>query len=416
MKYLSFDLEYATSRNGSSKICEFGYVITNEKFEVLERSNFIINPRIERNEWDWKVVNEILTRPIIEYECGFDFVHYYPKIKKLIDDADYIIGHTLFCDAKALNDDCLRFDLPSLNFEFYDVNLIYMEFSNKQQNTSVVNILNDLDIVGEDNIHNAETDAYNTMLELKKMLEILELSFEEIIELCPNVKDKNENYVVKSNEEKELLREKVFMENLSGDGTNFIRDHSINKKRYMQFIDNVIPNAKGRNKYKNKKIAISSNYEKEHYRQILNLVQLIVNEGGQVTLKASSANIFIKYDEYLEDGSINDDQRLNCVINENKRGSFIKIVEFKDFLSSLNITEDELDEMPLVSFDFLLEYGAIIKDKKDIEVIKNKNNKNNKNIKNGVVYSTKTSSSGSTLGDLLGSAFLELLKENAEQE
>ncbi|MBQ8424669.1 MAG: hypothetical protein IJX17_01450 [Clostridia bacterium] len=72
--------------------------------------------------------------------------------------------------------------------------------------------------------------------------------------------------------------------------------------------------------------------------------------------------------------------------------------------------------MPLVSFDFLLEYGAIIKDKKDIEVIKNKNNKNNKNIKNGVVYSTKTSSSGSTLGDLLGSAFLELLKENAEQE
>ena len=45
MRILFFDLEYASCKNGC-KICEFGYVITNEKFEIIERNNLIINPYI----------------------------------------------------------------------------------------------------------------------------------------------------------------------------------------------------------------------------------------------------------------------------------------------------------------------------------------------------------------------------------
>ena len=43
MKYLFFDLEYATSKGGNIKICEFGYVVTDENFQILDRDNFIIN-------------------------------------------------------------------------------------------------------------------------------------------------------------------------------------------------------------------------------------------------------------------------------------------------------------------------------------------------------------------------------------
>ena len=68
MRYLVFDLEYATSKGGVSKICEFGYVVTNEKFEIIEKGNFIIDPYINRNEWDYRVVRKILTRKIWEYE------------------------------------------------------------------------------------------------------------------------------------------------------------------------------------------------------------------------------------------------------------------------------------------------------------------------------------------------------------
>ena len=35
LKYLFFDLEYANSKGGINKICEFGYVITNENFDVI---------------------------------------------------------------------------------------------------------------------------------------------------------------------------------------------------------------------------------------------------------------------------------------------------------------------------------------------------------------------------------------------
>ena len=54
MKYLFFDLEYASQKGGTSKICEFGYVVTDENFNILEKDNLIINPNIYRYEWDYR--------------------------------------------------------------------------------------------------------------------------------------------------------------------------------------------------------------------------------------------------------------------------------------------------------------------------------------------------------------------------
>ena len=40
MRYLFFDIECCNGRN----ICEFGYVITDDKFNILEKKDFTINP------------------------------------------------------------------------------------------------------------------------------------------------------------------------------------------------------------------------------------------------------------------------------------------------------------------------------------------------------------------------------------
>ena len=40
MKYLFFDIECCDGVH----ICEFGYVLTNDKFEILDRDCFLINP------------------------------------------------------------------------------------------------------------------------------------------------------------------------------------------------------------------------------------------------------------------------------------------------------------------------------------------------------------------------------------
>ncbi len=411
MRYLFFDLEYATSKGGNIKICEFGYVVTDEKFTVLERDNFIIDPNIQKHEWDWRVVRTILRRNISEYESNPSFPYYYPKIKKLIVGADYIIGHSLNGDAKALNDDCQRYDLPSLNYDFYDIKSIFKEYSNTKKDISVENMLIALGVDGEKNTHDAETDAYNTMLELKKMLDSLGFSFEEIIQICTNAKDRTENYIVDSIEKARIRREQEFRDSLNGDGSNDIKKHGNNRKRYLQFLDNVKPIANGKNRFKDKKVSISINYGEHHYRQMLNLIQLVVNEGGQVILKASLSDVFVKYDVHMEDGTLRTDSKLNYVNDANDNGANIEIIDFNELLDRLSITEEELDDMPMISFDFLFEEDAIIKDKRDKNFIERKKNKSRKD---NIVYSDKVS--GTTLGELFGDLFSKLSENLNEEE
>lgn len=118
-------------------------MLTDEHFNIQDRGNFIIAPNITREKWDWRVVRTILTRKVFEYESNPSFPYYYKDIKKLIESADYIIGHSLNGDAKALNDDCQRYDKPSLDYDFYDIKSIFKEYSNTKKDTSIENILND---------------------------------------------------------------------------------------------------------------------------------------------------------------------------------------------------------------------------------------------------------------------------------
>lgn len=404
MKYLFFDLEYASSRGGIDRNCEFGYVITDEKFNVIDRGNLIINPNLDRSEWDYRVVRKILTRPIKEYESNQTFPYHYNIIKNLISSADYILGHSINGDAKAINDDCKRYDLPSIDYEFYDIKLMYKEFSNTRKDTSVENILKALNIEEAGKSHDAEIDAYHTMLELKSMLDDLGVTLEEMLELCPNSKDETSNFVVKSIEEARIRKEEEFKKSLNGDGSNDIKKHGDNRVRFLQFLDNVKPNKKGSNKFKDKKISISINYEEHHFRQMLNLVQLIVNEGGSLILKASLSNIFVKYDIIFEDGTLRNDSKYNYVCEANQNGVDIEIIEFNEFLDKLGISEEELDAMSLPSFDFLFEDGAVIKDIKTKNFIERKKKKDNKNS-----YS-ENESSGTKIGDILKAKGIDLDK------
>lgn len=146
---------------------------------------------------------------------------------------------------------------------------------------------------------------------------------------------------------------------------------------------------------------------------MLNLIQLITDEGGTVILKGSLSDVFAKYDVVLEDGSLRDDSKLKYVMEANENGSNIEIIDFSDLLCRLSITEDELNNMSMPSFDFLFEEGAIVKDRKDLAVINRKKNpkKVEKADRNGnkLIYSSGDSASP-TLGDLFGdfpSKFLE---------
>lgn len=368
-KYLFFDCEFATSKGGEEKICEFGYVLVDDRFNVIYKGNIVINPNIKPNEWDYRVVRKILTRPRYVYENQLNFSAYYKKIEFLVKSADYILGHSLASDAHALNCDCKRYNLPSLDYTFYDIKEFYKSFIDTRKDVSVENILASLNIKGDENSHDAEADAYNTMLELKAMLLRLEMKLEDLIDVCPKAKDKTENYLIESRLISAMAQEenqRKMMEGDYSDGTNDLlkmgRHH--NKRIFVQFLDNVQVTATGRGLLKDKKVSISLNYECCHFKEMMNIVQIIKNEGGEYVLKGSESNLFVTYDSFDESGNPRQCNRLKYALQAINDGASIEIITFEQFLKMLGMTNDELESLPLPSIDCLFREDAIIKDKR----------------------------------------------------
>lgn len=369
MKYLFYDCEFATSKGGEEKICEFGYVMVDENFAIMYKGNLIINPNIKDNEWDYRVLRKILKRSKHVYENQLSFPAYYKKIEFLINNADVILGHSLSGDAHALNCECKRYNLPSLDYEFYDIKEFFKSFVDTRKDVSVENILTSLDVEGDKNSHDAESDAYNTMLELKTMLARLEMKLEDLVGLCPKAKDKTENYLVESRVIGALLREerrKKMLEGDYSDGTNdmFVMRRHCNKKIFIQFLDNVQTTTEGSGKFKGKKVSISLNYECHHFKEMMNIVQIIKNEGGEYVMKSSEANLFVIYERLDETGKPYSCNRLKYVNEAIENGAAIQKATFEEFLGMLGTTNEELENLPLPSIDCLLREDAIIKNKK----------------------------------------------------
>ena len=94
-----------------------------------------------------------------------------------------------------------------------------------------------------------------------------------------------------------------------------------------------------------------------------------------------------------------EDSKLKYVLEANQNGANIEIIDIKELLYRLGITENELDEMPMVSFDFLFNEDAVIKDKHDKAIIERQKSRGKSNKKGGIVYSLGESKT--TIGDLL---------------
>lgn len=202
MSYLFFDIEKATSKEGVHQICEFGYVIVDDRFHILKKGNYLINPNIEKSEWDWYVVRKVLKRRKEEYYEKPLFKDYHESIKEIIVCSNEVFGHTTKEDVQALNNDCKLYELGSIDFGFYDIRDLYKKYKNDKDYKSVTNILKELNVVGDGEEHDAEADAYNTMLILKALVAITKKSPEELFLFYEVKKDTTNNYVIQTQKDK----------------------------------------------------------------------------------------------------------------------------------------------------------------------------------------------------------------------
>lgn len=94
------------------------------------------------------------------------------------------------------------------------------------------------------------------------------------------------------------------------------------------------------------------NYELYHFRNMLKIVQMICDCGGEYVKKASIADIFVSYED-VESGRTCTKQKF--VEEAIANGAKIQMMSFEEFLKQLNLTEEELNALPDEDVDYLLD-------------------------------------------------------------
>lgn len=181
-KYLFFDIECSNGYN----ICSFGYCLISEELKVLSKKDIIINPE---NKF---VLAKKGNRPKIELAYPEEYFYkqdnfkaYYEIIKKLLCDDGYILlGHSVTSDFHFLKYACDRYELPSLDIEAYDTQLIYKKAFEREHVESLEKILEQLDFdLNRITFHKSCDDALAAFYVAREMCWKKDVSLEELLQI-----------------------------------------------------------------------------------------------------------------------------------------------------------------------------------------------------------------------------------------
>lgn len=183
MKYLFFDIECANCFDGIGKICEFGYIQTDEKFNVLEEDSIKINPCASFDKKGFAIRGINLEEPFEYYKTQPNFKVFYNRIKTLLQQPlQIVVGHGVNNDARYLIDECNRYKLPHINFEFVDTCKLAKLIFNRERDLKLKEVY--ADFCNKENVeqnHRSLEDAYMT-LEIAKYYSVkLEMPLYQIV-------------------------------------------------------------------------------------------------------------------------------------------------------------------------------------------------------------------------------------------
>lgn len=376
MELLFFDIECSNGRD----ICEFGYVITDEKFKLIKREVITINPNNKFNLTGRENRSDIKLQydPAVYYKSP-RFDHYHKKIKDLIERPDQIIiGYALNNDANYLNHACERYGLESINFNFQDSQKMLSEYLNLSKPISLENAQESLNISKPSYIHKSDEDALMTKNLVELMCDKMNCSIYELIDLCEESSGLNKYYIASYDDSK--LRHKRYIE--ARNNKSNLMDKN-NSRLFQEFLNGLKPKSEIiKSKLNNKLISIVTDYENNNFKEMLALVQYITDFGASYTTKASECDIFIIENHMTDLSDSSTCVRLNHILNVSSKLKEIEIIKLEDFLNILNINELDLNnkEFPI--------------EEEFIKVEKNKKTKS-KTISNPI------SNEGTSINDLL---------------
>ena len=163
--YLFFDIECANNFGHLSKICSFGYVLTDSQFNILEQQDLVINP--EAKIQPHLLMEDSSCRLAYPKEYFAEqptFPEFYQKIYGLLTAPDRMIfGFAVGNDINFVIDACIRYKLPFPVFDAYDTaRLLQMQYHTVHSLSSWAQILS-ID-TSSLHAHKSSDDALMTML------------------------------------------------------------------------------------------------------------------------------------------------------------------------------------------------------------------------------------------------------------
>ena len=182
MDYLFFDVECAKCRKGGvGALCEIGYVIVDEKFNVLQEKHFLINPL---SSFDKYALKNILRYTKEEYESSPTLKDIYAQVRSEFTKKNrLVLGHTTALDVKYLASDVERNKLEKFSYEYYDVRDAFAVLEDEENYTGVKSMLEKLNLAVPESLHNSLTDAKETMLICKELCKKHDKDIKQIIKL-----------------------------------------------------------------------------------------------------------------------------------------------------------------------------------------------------------------------------------------
>lgn len=190
MKYLFFDIECANPKYNS--ICTFGYVMTDENFGVIEQRDILMNPE---TGYDKYVIKNILRYPTEELDAQMPFPCYYDEIEKLMCSPETVtLGFSISNDIRFLNETCIRYRLPSLNYRFFDVQKIYGDYA-KQDQASIETAGEVLHLNKPFFVHRSDEDARITMEILKAICAEKGMTLPMLLSEAASCGGRNHNFI-----------------------------------------------------------------------------------------------------------------------------------------------------------------------------------------------------------------------------
>lgn len=357
MKYLFFDIECANCYNNCAKIFSLGYLITDEKFNILhEKEDVLINPR---DRFDWYVAKKMMAYPRSIFGALPPFPEFYERFREMFEDPETIvIGYAVTNDVHFLQDDCRRYGLAPLNYRFYDVQQIY---ARQPENNTAKNLEDSLLSwcgVEAENLHRSDEDAYNTMRILKAIAEYHGKDLTGILEMYPDcageTRDGNLEYAWKKPEAEGTGKKrhrggkgKGKSKPEPGEQTdNLMEKGSANAAHFVEYLHTLKPKKTRRPPMlSGHTVTVSLAYQRYHFNEMLYLAQMIVNAGGRYTLVTKEADTLYTYGDPAED------TRLAAVEELNANGAEIDVLPLRVLFDLLETSELKLSRKPKMKFD-----------------------------------------------------------------